>query len=85
MGGVGEMNRRLKTDYIQPPTSSPLVYKGKVEAIQHKGSPTLCTSKLPERWKSCWTLSQTVGGARGVMAFVVGNGHGDTSSNPGQD
>ena len=24
-------------------------------------------------------------GARGVMAIVVGNGHGDTSSNPGRD
>ena len=23
------------------------------------------------------------GGARGVMVIVVGNGHGDTSSNPG--
>ena len=26
-----------------------------------------------------------VGGARGVMVIVVGNGHADTSSNPGQD
>ena len=25
------------------------------------------------------------GGARGVMIIVVGNGHGDTSSNPGRD
>ena len=25
------------------------------------------------------------GGTRGVMVIVVGNGHGDTSSNPGQD
>ena len=24
-------------------------------------------------------------GARGVMVIVVGNGHDDTSSNPGQD
>ena len=24
-------------------------------------------------------------GARGVMIIVVGNGHGDTSSNPGRD
>ena len=23
------------------------------------------------------------GGARGVMVIVIGNGHGDTSSNPG--
>ena len=25
------------------------------------------------------------GGARGVMVTVVGNGHGDTNSNPGRD
>ena len=25
------------------------------------------------------------GGARGIMVIVIGNGHGDTSSNPGQD
>ena len=25
------------------------------------------------------------GGARGVMAIVVENGHGDSSSNPGRD
>ena len=30
--------------------------------------------------------SQSIwGGARGVMVIVVGNGHGDTSSNPGHD
>ena len=26
-----------------------------------------------------------IGGARGLMVIVVGNGHGDTSSNPGRD
>ena len=30
-------------------------------------------------------LSLLYGGARGVMVTVVGNGHGDTSSNPGRD
>ena len=25
------------------------------------------------------------GGAHGVMVIVIGNGHGDTSSNPGRD
>ena len=25
------------------------------------------------------------GGVRGVMVIVVGNGHGNTSSNPGRD
>ena len=28
---------------------------------------------------------QIFGGARGVMVIVVGNEHGDTSSNPGRD
>ena len=27
----------------------------------------------------------SIGGACGVMVIVVGNGHGDTSSNPGRD
>ena len=26
-----------------------------------------------------------MGGARGVMVIVIGNGHDDTSSNPGRD
>ena len=28
---------------------------------------------------------KSYGGARGEMVIVVGNGHGDTSSNPGRD
>ena len=31
------------------------------------------------------THTQTKGGACGVMVIVAGNGHGDKSSNPGQD
>ena len=30
-------------------------------------------------------LLVTFGGARGVVVIVVGIGHGNTSSNPGQD
>ena len=29
--------------------------------------------------------NQILGGARGVIVTVVGNGHGDSSSNPGRD
>ena len=29
--------------------------------------------------------TKLVGSARGVMVIVVGNGHDDTSSNPGRD
>ena len=31
------------------------------------------------------TTTTLCGGARGVMVIVAGNGHGDTSSNPGRD
>ena len=30
-------------------------------------------------------ITITLGGACSVMVIVVGNGHGDTSSNPGPD
>ena len=30
-------------------------------------------------------INEFSGGARGVIVIVVGNGHGDTSSNPGRD
>ena len=30
-------------------------------------------------------MFEVFGGARGVMVIVVGNGHGDTSSNLGRD
>ena len=39
-------------------------------------------------FQSIYNLSIRImpfGGARGVMVSVVGNGHGDTSSNPGRD
>ena len=32
-----------------------------------------------------FSISIVFGGAHGVMVIVVGNGHGDTSSNPGRD
>ena len=30
-------------------------------------------------------ITYTFGGARGVVVIVVGNEHGDTSSNPGRE
>ena len=35
-----------------------------------------------DRWK---LISTSNGGARGVVVIVVGNEHGDSSSNPGRD
>ena len=44
---------------------------------------------LPIKEKIAPLLFETqtlfLGGARGVLVIVVGNGHGDTSSNPGLD
>ena len=37
----------------------------------------------PQSSDADWILQ--TGGARGVMIIVIGNGHGDTSSNPGRD
>ena len=40
---------------------------------------------MPEnQWRKKLRIS-LLGGARGVMVIVAGNGHGDTSSNPGRD
>ena len=32
-----------------------------------------------------WHINHYLGGAHGVMVIVIGNGHGDMSSNPGRD
>ena len=37
------------------------------------------------QFSSIWPTDKTLSGARGVIVIVVGNGHGDTSSNPGRD
>ena len=51
-------------------------------------------SKITEAWKCSleytviWSYPDYIpsaGSARGVMVIVVGNWHGDTSSNPGRD
>ena len=44
----------------------------------------LRNSRSVDRVKNKLTVS-IAEGARGVMVIVVGNGHGDTSSNPGRD
>ena len=44
--------------------------------------------QLVNAWTAIDILSiiwKSIGGARGVVVIVVGNGHSDTSSNPGRD
>ena len=51
----------------------------------------LLTTILPSNMLSTMSYEPLIptgmvyGGARGVMVIVVGNGHGDMSSNPGRD
>ena len=44
-----------------------------------------CSRKLGCDEVQCYRKLSIGGGAPGVMVIVVGNGHGDTSSNPGRD
>ena len=44
---------------------------------------TKARTKCKVPWESR-AIREKQGGARGVMVIVVGNGHGDTSSNPGR-
>ena len=43
------------------------------------------STKMHLMVRSTPSLLSFPGGARGVDVIVVGNGHGDTSSNPGRD
>ena len=43
------------------------------------------TSSLGELMEDQMLQYYQMVGARGVVVIVVGNGHGDTSSNPGRD
>ena len=48
------------------------------------------TIAIPEvmRYETLYNIlfnSILLGGARGIMVIVIGNGHGNKSSNPGQD
>ena len=48
----------------------------------------LVNKYLPLKIYTSYIIYFTVksfGGAHGVMVVIVGNGHGDTSSNPGRD
>ena len=51
-----------------------------------QSDPVKCYSAFPKAPALQEPHHQIVyGGARGVVVIVVGNGHGDTSSNPGRD
>ena len=49
--------------------------------------PSIYISRNVDRYVECYdTIKiEQLGSARGVMVIVVGDGHGDTSSNPGRD
>ena len=57
-------------------------YGHHLSVFNHQISHSSCAITFTLRLRN---LEKYHGGARGVMVIVVGNGHGDTSSNPGQD
>ena len=87
--------QRLEKWYLIQPclTLSNIRYVSRVKwSNQGKGvapSPTSCYSSYWQRSQTLLTYTfitdTTTTGARGVVVIVVGNGHGDTSSNPGPD
>ena len=46
---------------------------------------TFINSKTSKQVEYKESIKRKILGARGVMVIIVGNGHGDTSSNPGRD
>ena len=51
----------------------------------HKNTALKITAELNEHLMNPVSSKTEKGGARDVMVIVVGNGHGDKSSNPGRD
>ena len=81
--------------YAQPSTCPRKWHSWTPMGLWHThGSPNLCQKTRPnsnqQKKKTCKIVDFAVpanhriklGGARGVMVIVVGNVHGDTSSNP---
>ena len=62
----------------------------RVQILEQSSVPTFCTqcllkNSLAARMNHIRNKDIAyLGGARGVMVIVIGNGHGDTSSNPGR-
>ena len=67
---------RKQTDYVWH-----LIFARveKAEVIPDNRAPKSCILPFVK------TTIRPLGGASGVMVIIVGNGHGDTSSNPGRD
>ena len=67
-------------------------FKGCLSSSKRRWDFLIHSIRVAEAWgDKCWRKQRTMmdskikGGARGVMVIVVGNGHGNTSSNPGRD
>ena len=79
------------------PLSDHIVFEISTDGGWHNPSGTSYDSRGDTLEQSCFDIGNSktrrtlrqlltiIGGARGVMVIVVGNGRGDTSSNPGRD
>ena len=56
--------------------------KTRIDDVQKNSKCSICGDTLNDKSNSNYKTRST-GGACGVMVIVVGNGHGDMSSNPG--
>ena len=54
------------------------------EKKKEEDLPALKTA-LMHWYNDSMTIKKSMEGACGVMVIIIGNGHGDTSSNPGRD
>ena len=68
--------------YFRVPSLRCFLFKGTDKSVEVSIGVSFFTSDFRVNFKKRY-LQQ--GGARGVMVIVVGNGHGDTSLNPGRD
>ena len=58
---------------------------GRNAMFTSKGNKSSLNCSFSFWWIDSPRLKNPIGGARGVMVIVIGNGHGNATSNPGRD
>ena len=87
-----DLTDKMKRSFFQAAVASILLYgcttwslTKRLEKKLYGNYKRMLREILNKSWRQHHTRHQLFGGARGVMVIVIGNGHGDTSSNPGRD
>ena len=81
-----EKNPTMRYDTKEFDTEAPVMLKYTFIAITPRSTldRSHSTEKCSIDWSNITVWYLNCGGTRGVMVIVVGNGHGDRSSNPGR-